>query len=180
MLTLRSIIAISIFASFAPNAVNAFAAEDDFELPELPAPKEAPAFEPIAEPAAKPAPEKNASKDAPKDAKDTPEQSDYDGPVNFAPIEASSVSDGKSGKSGKIVPKKIPENLNRPLQVGVFIGMKDLYLKLEEETIHITATGNKVKFQGKENTATLDNKEIFGEGKCISIAPTTRELATAC
>ena len=184
MLTLRSIIAISIFASFAPNAVNAFAAEDDFELPELPEAKTAPeptkAFKPIAEPAAKPAPEKNASKDAPKDAKDTPEQSDYDGPVNFAPIEASSVSDGKSGKSGKIVPKKIPENLNRPLQVGVFIGMKDLYLKLEEETIHITATGNKVKFQGKENTATLDNKEIFGEGKCISIAPTTRELATAC
>ena len=110
---------------------------DDFELPELPEAKTAPeptkAFKPIAEPAAKPAPEKNASKDAPKDAKDTPEQSDYDGPVNFAPIEASSVSDGKSGKSGKIVPKKIPENLNRPLQVGVFIGMKDLYLKLEEE-----------------------------------------------
>jgi stage II sporulation protein D len=181
--TLRSIIAISIFATFAPNAVNVFAAEDDFELPELPTPKEtpkeaskdAPAFKPIAEPVAKPTAKTTPPKETP--AKDTPEQSDYDGPVNFAPIEASSVSDGKSGK---IVPKKIPENLNRPLQVGVYTGVKELYLKLEDETIHITAAGNKVKFQGKENSATLDNKEIYGEGNCISIAPTIKELATAC
>ena len=183
MHTLRSIIAISIFATFAPNAVNVFAAEDDFELPELPTPKEtpkeaskdAPAFKPIAEPVAKPTAKTTPPKETP--AKDTPEQSDYDGPVNFAPIEASSVSDDKSGK---IVPKKIPENLNRPLQVGVYTGVKELYLKLEDETIHITAAGNKVKFQGKENSATLDNKEIYGEGNCISIAPTIKELATAC
>ena len=111
MHTLRSIIAISIFATFAPNAVNVFAAEDDFELPDLPAPKEtpkeaskdAPAFKPIAEPVAKPTTKTTPAKEAP--AKDTPEQSDYDGPVNFAPIEASSVSDGKSGK---IVPKRFP------------------------------------------------------------------------
>ena len=183
MHTLRSIIAISIFATFAPNAVNVFAAEDDFELPDLPAPKETPAFKPIAEPVAKPAAKPAPSKDAPaiaptKEApKDAPEQSDYDGPVNFAPIEASSVSDAKSGK---IVPKKIPENLNRPLQVGVYIGAKELYLKIENETIHITAAGNKVKFQGKENSATLDSKEIFGGESCIAIAPTAKELATAC
>lgn len=188
MLTLRSIIAISIFASFAPNAVNAFAAEDDFELPDLPTPKEAP--KDTSKEAAKDVPAKNAAKDISKDvskdvpAKNVPEQSDYDGPVNFAPIEASSVSDGKgkgaANSSGKIIPKKIPEELNRPLQVGVYIGVKELYLKLEGETIHMTPSGNMVKFQGKENSVTLDNKEIYGEGNCISIAPTTRELATAC
>ena len=119
-----------------------------------------------------------------------PEQSDYDGPVNFAPIEATTLSGPqkeppasrphKAQGSGEIVPKKIPENLNRPLQVGVFVGVKELYLRLEGETIHMTAAGNKVKFQGKENSATLDHKEIHGEGKCVSIAPTLRELSTSC
>ena len=37
-----------------------------------------------------------------------------------------------------------------------------------------------VKFQGKENSVTLENKEIYGEGNCISIAPTAKELASAC
>ena len=113
---------------------------------------------------------------------DTPrEDTLYASPLNFAPIEASTVSNDKSASNkSKIVPKKIPDNLNRPLQVGVFVGAKELYLKHEGETIHITATGNKVKFLGKENSATLDNKEIFSEGKCISIAPTTKELASAC
>lgn len=213
MHTLRSIIAISIFASFAPNAVNAFAAEDDFELPDLPQPTPvttAPASDTAidgattevapAKDAPKDFPVKESPKDAPKDAfkdaskgasaKNVPEQSDYDGPVNFAPIEATTLSGPqkeppasrphKAQGSGEIVPKKIPENLNRPLQVGVFVGVKELYLRLEGETIHMTAAGNKVKFQGKENSATLDHKEIHGEGKCISIAPTTRELSSSC
>ena len=200
MHTLRSIIAISIFASFAPNAVNAFAAEDDFELPDLPQPPQAttaPASDTAIDGAtAEVAPAKDAPKDAFKDAskgasaKNVPEQSDYDGPVNFAPIEATTLSGPqkeppasrphKAQGSGEIVPKKIPENLNRPLQVGVFVGVKELYLRLEGETIHMTAAGNKVKFQGKENSATLDHKEIHGEGKCVSIAPTLRELSTSC
>lgn len=204
MHTLRSIIAISIFASFAPNAVNAFAAEDDFELPDLPQPTPvttAPASDTAIDGATtEVAPAKDAPKDAPKDAfkdaskgasaKNVPEQSDYDGPVNFAPIEATTLSGPqkeppasrphKAQGSGEIVPKKIPEELNRPLQVGVFVGVKELYLRLEGETIHMTAAGNKVKFQGKENSATLEHKEIHGEGKCISIAPTTRELSSSC
>jgi hypothetical protein len=71
--TLRSIIAISIFASFAPNAVNAFAVEDDFELPDLPTPKEAP--KDTSKEAAKDVSAKNVSKDISKDtAKNVPEQ----------------------------------------------------------------------------------------------------------
>lgn len=138
---------------------------DDFDLPELPSAKDTPA------------------KDAPS-PQSAPEESDYDGPVNFAPIEATNVDDSRKANTpalpAGIVAKKIPDNLNRPLQVGVFVGVKELYLKLDGETIHVTAAGNKVKFQGNENTATLDSKEILGEGKCIAIAPTTKELATAC
>ena len=132
-------------------ALSAIAFADDFDLPELPA------------------------------TKDAPEQSDYDGPVNFKPIVATSISNkAPQDTPAGIVAKKIPDNLNRPLQVGVYTGVKELYLKLEGETIHVTATGNKVNFQGKENSTTLDSKEIFGGEKCISIAPTTKELATAC
>lgn len=141
---------------------SAVAFADDFDLPELPQAKSAPQAAP-----------------APQAAT---EESDYDGPVDFSPIEATSVGDPhKAGSQpAGIVAKKIPEDLNRPLQVGVYVGVKELYLKLEGETIHITPAGNKVKFQGKENSATLDSKEIYGEGKCISIAPTTKELSTAC
>ena len=141
---------------------SAVAFADDFDLPELPQAKSTPQTAP-----------------APQAA---PEESDYDGPVDFSPIEATSVGDARKAASqpAGIVAKKIPENLNRPLQVGVYVGVKELYLKLEGETIHIAPAGNKVKFQGKENSATLDSKEIYGEGKCISIAPTTKELATAC
>ena len=185
-------------------ALSAIAFADDFELPDLPQPTPvttAPASDTAIDGATtEVAPAKDAPKDAPKDAfkdaskgasaKNVPEQSDYDGPVNFAPIEATTLSGPqkeppasrphKAQGSGEIVPKKIPENLNRPLQVGVFVGVKELYLRLEGETIHMTAAGNKVKFQGKENSATLEHKEIHGEGKCISIAPTTRELSSSC
>ena len=156
-------------------ALSAIAFADDFDLPELPAAKNAPA---------KDAPAKEMSaKDAPA-SQSAPEESDYDGPVNFAPIEATNVDDSRKASAQAlptgIVAKKIPENLNRPLKVGVYTGVKELYLKLDGETIHVTAAGNKVKFQGKENTATLDSKEIYGEGKCIAIAPTTKELASSC
>ena len=192
--------------------LSAIAFADDFELPDLPEPPQAttePTSDAIKESAtveelpvkeavkdaSKDASKdvaKDAAKDAPNDvsAKNVPEQSDYDAPVNFAPIEATTLSESKTEQpsstpprqqgSKAIVPKKIPEELNRPLQVGVFIGVKELYLKLEGETIHMTAAGNMVKFQGKENSATLDHKEIHGEGKCVSIAPTLRELSTSC
>lgn len=158
----------------------------DFDLPELPEAKTAPeptkAFKPIAEPAAKPAPAKEASKDASKDA---PEQSDYDGPVNFAPIEATNVSDAHSAGANLpagIVAKKIPENLNRPLQVGVYTGVKELFWKSPGDTgtIHFTATGNKVNISGPGKQLSDSKYDIASDGACIVLATTAKGLATSC
>lgn len=179
----------------------------DFDLPELPEAKNAPAkdtqitpepakaFKPIAEPAAKPAPAgdaKDATKDAPKDAskdatkdapKDAPEQSDYDGPVNFAPIEATNVSDAHSAGANLpagIVAKKIPANLNRPLQVGVFTGVKELLWKSHDATYKFTAEGNKVIASGPGNPQPESKYQINTDGACIALAPSQKDLATSC
>ena len=163
----------------------------DFDLPELPEAKNAPAkdtqitqepakaFKPIAEPAAKPAPAGYA-KDATKDA---PEQSDYDGPVNFAPIEATNVSDAHSTGANLpagIVAKKIPANLNRPLQVGVFTGVKELLWKSHDATYKFTAEGNKVIASGPGKPQPESKYQINTDGACIALAPSQKELASSC
>ena len=155
------------FSALCVFALSAIAFADDFELPVLPETKTV---------------QQTVQQDSTVQ-EPAPSECDYDAPVNLAPIEATSVSETRKAAANVpagVISKKIPENLNRPLKVGVYIGVKELYLKLEGETIHMTPSGNMVKFQGKENSVTLENKEIFGEGKCISIAPTTKELATAC
>jgi len=155
------------FSALCVFALSAIAFADDFELPVLPETK----------PVQQALPQDSAGQEQ------TNDESDYGAPVNFTPIEATSVSETHNASANLpsgVIAKKIPENLNRPLKVGVYIGVKELYLKLEGETIHMTPSGNMVKFQGKENSVTLENKEIYGEGNCISIAPTTKELASAC
>ncbi|WP_295097920.1 SpoIID/LytB domain-containing protein [uncultured Fibrobacter sp.] len=155
------------FSALCVFALSAIAFADDFELPVLPETK----------PVQQALPQDSAGQ------KQTNDESDYGAPVNFTPIEATSVSETHNASANLpsgVIAKKIPENLNRPLKVGVYIGVKELYLKLEGETIHMTPSGNMVKFQGKENSVTLENKEIYGEGNCISIAPTAKELASAC
>ncbi len=155
------------FSALCVFALSAIAFADDFELPVLPETK----------PVQQALPQDSAGQEQ------TNDESDYGAPVNFTPIEATSVSETHNASANLpsgVIAKKIPENLNRPLKVGVYIGVKELYLKLEGETIHMTPSGNMVKFQGKENSVTLENKEIYGEGNCISIAPTAKELASAC
>ena len=155
------------FSALCVFALSAIAFADDFELPVLPETK----------PVQQALPQDSAGQEQ------TNDESDYGAPVNFTPIEATSVSETHNASANMpagVIAKKIPENLNRPLKVGVYIGVKELYLKLEGETIHMTPSGNMVKFQGKENSVTLENKEIYGEGNCISIAPTAKELASAC
>lgn len=155
------------FSALCVFALSAIAFADDFELPVLPETK----------PVQQTLPQDSAGQEQ------TNDESDYGAPVNFTPIEATSVSETHNASANLpsgVIAKKIPENLNRPLKVGVYIGVKELYLKLEGETIHMTPSGNMVKFQGKENSVTLENKEIYGEGNCISIAPTAKELASAC
>jgi len=119
-----------------------------------------------------------------KDAsKDAPEQSDYDGPVNFVPIEAANVSDAHSAGANLpagIVAKKIPANLNRPLQVGVFTGVKELLWKSHDATYKFTAEGNKVIASGPGKPQPESKYQINTDGACIALAPSQRELASSC
>ncbi len=115
-------------------------------------------------------------------AQKTADTTDDIGPVDFKPIEFSSVAP-KVTPSGdtlaKVQAEKIPQNLNRPLKVGVYTGVKELYLQKDGETIQITVKGKELKFQGKGNAFTAVSKDI-DDGKCVSIAPTKKQLATSC
>ena len=159
----------------------------DFDLPELPEAKTAPVKDstvkdtPIKEAQAKDAPAKDAAiKNVQvKDAPAAPEDSDYDGPVNFAPIEATNVDDSRKASTtlpAGIVAKKIPENLNRPLQVGVYTGVKELFWK----DAHITATGNKVNVSWSDKTFSESDFVIKAGDACIALATTAKGLATSC
>ena len=114
--------------------------------------------------------------------KKTADTTDDIEPVNFKPIEFSSVAP-KVSSSGdtlaKVQAEKIPQNLNRPLKVGVYTGVKELYLQKDGETIQITVKGKELKFQGKDKAFTAISKDI-DDGKCVSIAPTKKLLATSC
>ena len=114
--------------------------------------------------------------------KKTADTTDDIEPVNFKPIEFSSVAP-KVSSSGdtlaKVQAEKIPQNLNRPLKVGVYTGVKELYLQKDGETIQITVKGKELKFQGKDKAFTAISKDI-DDGKCVSIAPTKKQLATSC
>ena len=110
---------------------------------------------------------------------------EFDTPINFKPIESTSVAETpKIAPSGdtlaKIQPEKIPANLDRPLRVGVYTDVKELYLLREGEDVHVTVDKNRLKFQGKSGSFTTESKEIFNEDKCVSIAPTKKQLSTSC
>ena len=140
-------------------ALSAIAFADDFDLPNLPTAKDAPA------------------------QKSAPEDSDYDAPVNFKPIVATSISDkAPQDTPAGVVSMKIPENLNRPLKVGVYTGVKELYWIAPGDTgtIHLTATGNKVNISWPEKPTSDSKFDIAAGDACIKIAPTQKELATAC
>ena len=145
-------------------------AAEDFELPDMPAP---------------------AVKTVKKDS--SAEEPEI---VDFRPIEATNVSDVQakgpreapastqiktvSGDTlARVQAEKIPTNLNRPLRVGVYTDVKELYLSKGGEVIHITVKGKELKFQGKENSFTAVKKDI-DDGKCVSIAPTQKLLSTSC
>ena len=101
-------------------------------------------------------------------------------PVNFAPIEATSTTsepessdktsatadslDGfrrhdsgswnteetSQDKPATFKEHTIPEELNRPLRVGIFTGVKELYFKYQGETVHVTVQEQgQVRSRGK-------------------------------
>ena len=128
------------------------------------------------------------------------------GPVNFAPIEATTtseqpVSQTESKKSVKAIVEKqnlnlvqndedkpatfkahkIPEDLDRPLRVGIYTGVKELYLLYQGETVHVTPRGKMVRFEADGNSTEDIAHEFNSEdGGCLSVAPDKKSLGKAC
>ena len=164
-----------------------FADDDGFDLPDMPkaAPKpiEASAEKPAQVPAT---PEKSAAPDTADEV-----------PLNFAPIEATSVSgtgntsaatktssakaNVSSAADTSIHAQKIPANLNRPVRVGIYVDEKELYVKHGGDEFHITAASGKLKVaKGKSRPETVAAKTFTQAGRCTSIAPSKKQLAYSC
>ena len=132
-------------------------------------------------------------------------------PVNFAPIEATSTTsepessdktsatadslDGfrrhdsgswnteetSQDKPATFKEHPIPEELNRPLRVGIFTGVKELYFKYQGETVPVTVSRNKVKFEaGGNSTEDISREFNSDEGGCLAVAADTKTLGKAC
>ena len=177
------------FFSICLLAFSAWLFAEDFELPEMPPAAPVPSSRALSSSATAPVSSSVTASSAAVSSAAKPASSstaeEPDTPINFKPIESTSVDEPpKVAPSGdtlaKIQPEKIPANLNRPLRVGVYTDVKELYLLREGEEVHITLDKNRLKFQGKGGAFTAESKEIFNEGKCVSIAPTKKQLSISC
>ena len=76
---------------------------------------------------------------------------------------------------------QIPEDLDRPLRVGIFTGVKELYLKYQGETVHVTPHGKMVRFEADGNSTEDIAHEFNSEdGGCLAIAADKKSLGKAC
>ena len=76
---------------------------------------------------------------------------------------------------------QIPDELNRPLRVGIYTGVKELYLKYQGETVKVSPRGNKVKFEAGDNSTEDISREFNSEENgCLAVAPDTKTLGKAC
>ena len=93
----------------------------------------------------------------------------------YAPIEAGSVSEQT------IVPQKIATELNRPIQVGVFVGVPNIFIRQKDEEMHITASRGKLKIKVKGKRQQTADRHVFkAYGECIGIASDKASLHKAC
>ena len=165
-------------------------ADDGFDLPEMPAPAPKPAEAPKDAPAPSQTPvQAPVTSAAPATAPDTDDEADA--PLNFAPIEATTVSESGNVTSGNapagniaasaIHAKKIPAYLNRPVRVGIFVDVKELLVKHGGSEYHLTASSGKVKVaKGKSRPETVSAKVFNQEGRCTSISTDKKSLAYNC
>ena len=101
------------------------------------------------------------------------------GNSGYSPIEANSVSEQT------IVPQKIKKELNRPIQVGVFVGAPNIFVRQKNEELHITASKGKLKIKTKSKRQQTADRRVFkatssSASDCIAIATDKVGLNKAC
>ena len=101
------------------------------------------------------------------------------GNSEYSPIEANSVSEQT------IVPQKISKELNRPIQVGVFVGVPNIFVRQKNEELHITASKGKLKIKTKSKRQQTADRRVFkatgtSASDCIAIATDKAGLNKAC
>ena len=101
------------------------------------------------------------------------------GNSGYSPIEANSVSEQT------IVPQKIAKELNRPIQVGVFVGVPNIFVRQKNEELHITASKGKLKIKTKSKRQQTADRRVFkatgtSASDCIAIATDKTGLNKAC
>ena len=101
------------------------------------------------------------------------------GNSEYSPIEANSVSEQT------IVPQKITKDLNRPIQVGVFVGVPNIFVRQKNEELHITASKGKLKIKTKSKRQQTADRRVFkasgsSTSDCIAIATDKSGLNKAC
>jgi stage II sporulation protein D len=180
-------------------------ADDDFDLPddvqktEVPAnaedisdgpvnfaPIEATTTETTSEAPAKPLPVKNKSaKDIAKSyLPPVPEEKPVQGgkhPLKQVQGDVSVQSPNEEDKPAAFKAHQIPDDLDRPLRVGIFTGVKELYLKYQGETVHVTPHGKMVRFEADGNSTEDIAHEFNSEdGGCLAVAADKKSLGRAC
>ena len=94
---------------------------------------------------------------------------------DYSPIEASSVSEQT------IVPQQISRELNRPIQVGVFVSVPSIYVRQKNEELHITASRSKLRIKQKGKRQQTTERRVFKPTDgCIVIATDKASLNKAC
>ena len=99
------------------------------------------------------------------------------------PIGFNSVSEQTSATQAEasIVTQKISRELNRPLQVGVFIGVPSVLVRDKNEELHITASKGKLKIKTKgKRQHTADRRVFKPTNGCIALATDKSSLSKAC
>lgn len=101
--------------------------------------------------------------------------------ASFSPIEASAVSESPvSTKAEAVSLRKIPQELNRPVRVGVFTDVRELYVKQGDQEFQLTAASGKLKVKQGSKTETVSSKTFTPAGRCLNIAPDRKSLAANC
>lgn len=85
-----------------------------------------------------------------------------------------------STDNAEIVHKNIPEELNQPLNVGVFVGVRELFIEQDGTVYRITAQKDKLKIRTGKKTKTFSSYKIPGNESCIAIASDRKKLKKAC